>query len=58
MVLSEHWLWPFELDGLKSISDDIDATGKADARLTAEYTGSRGGYLMAQEHWCHPCRRN
>ena len=32
MVLSEHWLWPYELDKLNSISNELDTTGKADAR--------------------------
>lgn len=42
MVLSEHWLWPYELDKLNDISEEYMATGKADARLTEESAGGRG----------------
>ena len=42
MVVSEHWLWPYELDKLSNISEDYEATGKADSRLTEVSEGSRG----------------
>ena len=42
MVLSEHWLWPYELDKLNNISSDLAAMGKADIRLSAESDRSRG----------------
>ena len=34
LVLSEHWLWPYELSRLNDISDDYDSTSKADSRLS------------------------
>lgn len=42
LVLSEHWLWPYELTRLNDISDDYEATGKADSRLTETSNGGRG----------------
>ena len=30
LVLSEHWLWNFELGKLEQISGEYEATGKAD----------------------------
>ena len=41
LVLSEHWLWPYEVYKLREISENIMATGKADARLS-EYGSGRG----------------
>ena len=42
-----------------NISDDLDATGKADAGLTAKCaagscSGSWSGHPVAQKHWCCP----
>ena len=34
MVLSEHWLWPYELHKLNEIHPDYEGLGRADARLT------------------------
>ena len=34
LVMSEHWLWHFELGRLEQISGEYEATGKADGRLT------------------------
>ena len=42
LVLSEHWLWPFELGKLEQISGEYEATEKADGRLTEEAEGGRG----------------
>jgi len=42
LVLSEHWLWLYELTRLNDISDDYEATGKADSRLTETSNGGRG----------------
>ena len=42
LVLSEHWLWPYELHRLNDISDNYAATGKADSRLTETSNGGRG----------------
>ena len=42
IVLSEHWLWPYELDKLSQISEEYEAVGKADCRLTDEADGGRG----------------
>ena len=42
LVLSEHWLWPYELARLNDISDDYQATDKADSRLTEMSNGGRG----------------
>ena len=42
LVLSEHWLWPYDLDKLGQISGDYEAVGKADCRLTEEAEGGRG----------------
>ena len=42
LVLSEHWLWPYELDKLDNICEGYAATGKADNRLTCESDGGRG----------------
>ena len=42
LVLSEHWLCPYDLHMLNDINQDYDAIGKADSRLTAERDGGRG----------------
>ena len=42
LVLSEHWLWPYDLDKLKQISEEYDAVGKADVRLSDKADGGRG----------------
>ena len=31
LVLSEHWLWPYELHRLGEIHDDFEAFGNADS---------------------------
>ena len=41
-VLSEHWLWPYELHRLYDISSDYNAHGKVDSRLTEESERCRG----------------
>jgi hypothetical protein len=40
--MCEHWLWPYELHKLDEISDDFDAIGKADERLTDQSQSGRG----------------
>ena len=42
MVLSEHWLWPYELHRLNEIDEEYEAVGKSDCRLTEEREGGRG----------------
>ena len=42
LVLSEHWLWPCELEKLSEISDEYEALGKADKRLTENAECGRG----------------
>ena len=42
VVLSEHWLWPYELHRLNEIDDEYEAVGKSDCRLTEEGEGGRG----------------
>ena len=42
IVLSEHWLWPYDIDRLGLINDAFDGMGKADARLTPVAESGRG----------------
>ena len=42
VVLSEHWVWPYDLHKLHEANDDLDAVGKSDIRLTEDREGSRG----------------
>ena len=42
LVLSEHWLWPYELHKLNEINQMYEAVGKSDSRLTEEKDGGRG----------------
>lgn len=42
LVLSEHWLWPYDLHRLNDINVGYNAIGKADGRLTEERDGGRG----------------
>ena len=42
VVLSEHWFWPYDLHKLNDISDEYDAVGKSDCRLTEDRDGGRG----------------
>ncbi len=42
MVLSEHWLWPYDLHKLHDISDEYNSVGKSDSRLTEARDGGRG----------------
>lgn len=39
VVLSEHWLWPYELHKLSEIDEEYEAVGKSDSRLTEEREG-------------------
>ena len=39
IVISEHWLWPFELHRLNEIHPDCIGHGQADARLTSSSDG-------------------
>jgi len=41
LVLSEHWLWPYDLHRLNDINEGYNAIGKADGRLTEERDGGR-----------------
>jgi len=38
-VLSEHWLWPFDLHCLKEIHPDYRGHGQSDSRLTSRSEG-------------------
>ena len=42
LVLSEHWLWPYELEKLSEINDEYEALGKADMRLNVVEEGYWG----------------
>ena len=42
VVLSEHWLWPYDLHKLNDLDDEYDAVGKSDCRLTEDRDGGRG----------------
>ncbi len=42
VVLPEHWLWPYDLNKLKQISEEYDAVGKADFMLSDKADGGRG----------------
>ena len=58
LVISEHWLWPYELHKLNDISEDLFATGKSDSRLGPEAEGGRGcgGVgIVAQVYQRQPC---
>lgn len=41
VVLSEHWLWPYELHMLKEIDEEYEGLGEADSRLTETREGGR-----------------
>ena len=41
VVLSEHWLWPYDLHKLNDINDKNDAVGKSDCRLMEDRDGGR-----------------
>ena len=40
--LSQHWLWPYELDKLNNISNEFSATGTSESRLCPESDCRRG----------------
>ena len=42
VVLSEHWLWPYELYKLDEIHSNYKGHGLSDARLTEKANGGRG----------------
>ena len=42
VVLSKHWLWPYDLHKLNDLDDEYDAVGKSDCRLTEDRDGGRG----------------
>ena len=42
LVLNVHWLWPFELDTLSSISDEFTYTAVSDKMLTPESEATHG----------------
>lgn len=39
IIVSEHWLWPFELNRLNEIDPDFISYGHADSRLTSDHEG-------------------
>ena len=42
IILSEHWLWPFEMHKLKEISPEFDAECVTDSRLNETSSLTRG----------------
>ncbi len=42
VVLSEHWLWPYDLHKLNDVNEEYDAVGKSDCRLNEDREGGRG----------------
>ena len=48
VVLQEHWLWPFELANLQTVSEKIDYHAVSDPRLneTSELTRGCGGVAI------------
>ena len=42
LVLSEHWLWPYDLHKLDEINDKYEAVRKSDSRLTDVVDTGRG----------------
>ena len=48
VVLQEHWLWPFELEKLQTVSEKIDYHAVSDPRLneTSELTRGCGGVAI------------
>ena len=42
IVVSEHWLWPFELHRLQEVHPEFSGTGKADAQLVEDANLCRG----------------
>ena len=42
LVISEHWLWPYDLHKLDENHRDFDAIGKSDGKLNLERDGGRG----------------
>ena len=56
VLLSEHWLWPYELHRLREIDEEYEAVGKSDSRLTEEREGGRGcggRHFVAPKHCCY-----
>ena len=57
VVLSEHWLCPYELHKLSEIDEEYEAIGKSDSRLTEEREGRRGcggdRHFVAPKHCCY-----
>ena len=41
MVISEHWLWPYELHRLGEVHADFDGVGVADRRLHEDRDAGR-----------------
>ena len=59
LVVSEHWLWPYDLYKLGEIHTKYDAIGKSDGRLNPGSGGSRGfGDPLAQGYWRSAHLRN
>ena len=42
VIISEHWLWPFELHKMQNIHPNMTATASADKRLNPECNLTRG----------------
>lgn len=38
IIVTEHWLWPYESDRLSQVNPDFDAECCCDSRLSAEST--------------------
>ena len=42
LIISEHWLWPFEVHNFQNIRPDMNSLVVTDKRLTPECTLTRG----------------
>ena len=41
LVLSEHWLWPYDLHKLDEVNDEFEAMGQSNRRLSDVVEGGR-----------------
>lgn len=55
IVISEHWLWPFEMHRLKEVHPDFDGVGITGRRLHENSDAGRGVVVLgglAQQSGC------
>ena len=59
LVLSDHWLWPFELHGLEETHPDFMSWGQADSRLISTSDSTRRcdgvGVIWHRDSVVQPC---